>query len=81
MTDRPIPESIRKLATSILDNASDAPTDDAADIIIARALMARDERAARIARQYAQFEPDNDHGLGYLRACDSIATAILSEGE
>lgn len=75
MTDRPIPESIRKLATSILDNASDAPTDDAADIIIARALMARDERAARIARD--QLSDWNVSDIGVL----NITAAILSEGE
>lgn len=36
-------------------------------------------RAAEIAREYGDFEPDCPHGEGFWRACDNLAAAILSE--
>lgn len=80
MTDRPIPESVMQFAKSILDIASDAPTELEADTILARALMARDERAARIARGKAPIMQDMD-STAIADVCDRIANAILSEDQ
>lgn len=75
MTDRPIPESIEREAWDILQRHRSNLQEG-----IARALMARDERAARIAREHAQVlrKAYDNH---CARAVEGLATAILSEGE
>ncbi|GGA99995.1 hypothetical protein GCM10011491_30300 [Brucella endophytica] len=75
--DTAIPEEIMREARKIAE-CHLRPGSLGCDILegsIARALMARDQRAADIARKLGA---DSDHSHGYEVACEDVAAAILT---
>lgn len=85
MTDR-IPDEIMREAIKICDPSFSGGTrvNDAQHIVdVARALMARDQRAAEIARHVPTPADVQDPmlRLGYISASQAIADAILSYDE
>jgi len=82
MTDR-IPDEIMREAIKICDPSFSGGTrvNDAQHIVdVARALMARDQRAAEIARKHrpSWLSPNTAH---LQQQADSIASTILSYDE
>lgn len=78
MTTTEIPEEIMQEAAKVLDDASLAPTDKITTEIIARSLMARDQRAADIAEKAC-----NKIGVGTIGfiVSERILTYSAKEGQ
>ncbi|WPM80875.1 hypothetical protein R5W60_05350 [Brucella pseudintermedia] len=83
MTDR-IPDETMREAIKICDPSFSGGTrvNDAQHIVdVARALMARDQRAAGIALAHGENSLDGQYWAGVNQAAVSISNAILSYDE